>query len=252
MPSGDASDAAFAVRGGAGCRRLSASYCASLDPAPLFCDDFDEDVLDAAALAAPWTQLTQTGRDRGAERWTLHTSPPFAMLVTSNAGGSSDRSLRVSGLQERAYARAYALSFDLYIAQADTSDARTSDAILGAIQLFDPVHSATWDLQLEVNYDAAANGLSVNLSENEKPGGYTPHPISGGTLPIGVWTRVGMVATIGGTNTGSIRFGTTSATVPVTPAPVGGYPEILVGGTFAEQSSQGWTVRYDNVTFDVQ
>jgi hypothetical protein len=250
-PGADASDAAATLPVDAASEGGTAdagAYCAALDPAPLFCDDFDE-----TPLKTPWDQVTGVG-GTVALGTKVFTSPPFSMLVTSTAGAAAIDLAGYKSFTGAATKKTYTLSFELDVQQADTS-ATTSDAILAAIQL-DEAGRPAWDLQLEVNYDVAAAALDVNLSENASfaDGGhlYTPHPVSA-TLPLGVWTRVSMVVVIGTTDAASLAFGAKSEeSFTVSPGTVGAYPEILVGGTFAEKSTRGWIVSYDDVTFDAQ
>ena len=233
---------------------LDGPYCLTLGPSPLFCDDFDEYPLDAAALASPWDQMTGLGgtvvRDGKA-----FTSAPLAMLVTSTAGVAAIDLCGYKAFKAAKTSGQYTLAFDLDVEQADTTQG-TSDAILAAIELLDSTGSR-WALQLEVSYDATLGALAVNLSENESFGKdaattYTGHAAKG-TLPVGGWTHVTIDATIGTSSVGALHFGTQEVAKPtITPDTVNGYPQILVGGTYAEKSAKGWTVRYDNVTFNVK
>ena len=183
------------------------------------------------------------------------TSAPLAMLVTSNAGAAAIDLCGYKAFKSAKTTGVLTLAFDLYVVQPDTT-AATSDAVLAAIELLDSTGSR-WALELEVVYSSVLGGLAVSFSENESFGKdaattYTAHPAKG-TLPIGAWTHVAMEASIGATAVATLRFGTQAVAQPaITPDTVNGYPQILVGGTFAEKSAQGWTVRYDNVTFDVQ
>ncbi|MGO8999437.1 MAG: hypothetical protein ACLQVI_39430 [Polyangiaceae bacterium] len=228
------------------------AYCASFSPQSLFCDDFDEDTQDAAALAAPWDQVTGVGgtvtRSGG-----IFTSPTLAMLVTTKAGAASiDLCGYKSFTAVPKVGEELSLAFDLYVVQADTTT--SSDAVLAAIELIDALGDR-WALQLELTYDGIA--LDVNFSENDSVVGdasttYTSHPVAT-RFPIGAWTRVTMEVTVGPPFTATLSFGSTAVAkqVPVTPHTISGHPEILVGGTYAQQSTEGWIVRYDDVTFDV-
>jgi hypothetical protein len=236
-------------------------FCASQSPAPTFCDDFDEYPDDAAALAAPWDQVTgQGGSVKRAGQ--IFTSSPYAMLVTADspvtgnidlAGYKAFTTLPKTG---EFTAGTFTLAFDLYVAAADTTG--NSDAVLSAFEMVGTLDNARWALQLETSYDDSDAGgvLDVSFSQNRTlaDGGntYDPGPAVTQSLPLATWTRVTMIATTTdlGTATVELDFGgkevsKTSATIPV----VDGIPEILVGLTYAAPSSQGWTVRYDDVTF---
>ncbi len=234
-------------------------FCASRSPAPLFCDDFDENPDDAGALTARWDQITGMGgsvvRSGG-----LFTSPPLAMLATANAPISTSIDLAAyKTFTGVAQANVFTLAFDIDVVTADVS--KHSDAVLAAFELVGSLGDR-WALQLEVNYDAsvsadAGNSLDVSFSENRTPpgdAGYTQNPAPS-KLPIGVWTHVTMTANVTslGTATIALQMGSdpvykvANVLIPV----LDGAPEILVGLTYAEASNQGWAVRYDDVTFDV-
>jgi hypothetical protein len=228
-------------------------FCASQSPAPTFCADFDEDPLDGAVLG-DWDQVTGLGgavtRAGG-----LFTSAPYAMLATANAPIEAGIDLcGYKAFPAAAKTGEYVLAFDLYVATADTT--KRSDAVLAAFELLG-TFGTRWALQLEVFYDRDAGGaLDVDFSENLSPatdaGSYVSHPV-GTTLPVGAWTRVTMTTTVSGAGSGTIalHFGATevakytNVAIPV----LSGSPEILVGLTYAETSSDGWAVRYDDVTF---
>ena len=178
------------------------------------------------------------------------------MLATETAGvnaiTSTPAATRAS--PDAATKKTYTLSFDLNVLQADTS-ATTSDAILAALQL-DVGGRPAWDLQLELSYDTTKGALDVNLSENASftDGGhlYTAHRLPL-TLPVGAWTRVSLVVAIGTSDAALLALGgKTQASIVVNPGTTNAYPEILVGGAFAEKSAQGWVVSYDDVTFNAQ
>lgn len=236
-------------------------FCASQSPAPTFCDDFDEYPDDAAALAAPWDQVTgQGGSVRRAGK--IFTSSPYAMLVTADspvtgnidlAGYKAFTTLPKSG---EFTTGTFTLAFDLYVVAADTT--ANSDVVLSAFEMVGTLGDERWALQLEATYDSEAGGvLDVSFSENHSltDGGntYSPGPVVSQPLLLGTWTRVTMTATTTalGLATVELEFdgkevSKTSTTIPV----LQGIPEILVGLTYAAPSSQGWTARYDDVTFE--
>jgi hypothetical protein len=236
-------------------------FCASQSPVPTFCDDFDEDPEDAAALAAPWDQVTGMGGSvqRAGQ---IFTSSPYAMLamadspVTGNidlAGYKAFTNLSKAGEYT---AGTFTLAFDLYVVAADTTD--SSDAVLAAFEMVGTVGNERWALQLETSYDAsdAGSSLDVSFSQNRTFGDggntYSPGPAVTLSLPLATWTRVTMIATTTDVGAASVdlqfdgkEVSKTTTTIPF----AGGIPEILVGLTYAAPSSQGWTVRYDDVTF---
>ncbi len=236
----------------------AAAFCTSQSPAPLFCDDFDEDPLDAAAFTAPWEHIAQTGgtvvRSEG-----IVTSEPFAMVSTATSPVTASIDLAAYQVFPALTKTVQmTLAFDLYVSAADKT--KNSDAVLAAIELVGGLGGERWALQLETSYVAVDGGgaLDVLFSENRSPAGdagsYTSHPVSQ-RLPLGAWTRVKMDATVAtsGVATIALHFGTTEvAKDSVAVVVLDGQPQILVGLTYASISTEGWTARYDDVTFDIQ
>jgi hypothetical protein len=139
-------------------------------------------------------------------------------------------------------------TFDIRVDAADTSSA--SDAILGAIQLWNG--SATWDLELEVFYASATGDFTVSMSEDGTS--YVEHAATH-NLPMATWTRVTLAIALptgtGGATTATLAFnGTTVASATVHVSTSDPIPEILIGTTYATPTAGGWSVAYDNVTFD--
>lgn len=238
-------------------------FCASQSPAPTFCDDFDQDPDDAAALAAPWDQVTGLGGSV-TRAGAIFTSSPYAMLVTADspvtgtidlAGYKAFTTLPKAGQYT---VGTFTLAFDLYVVAADTT--ASSDAVLSAFEMVGTTGDERWALQLEASYDSGDAGvLDVRFSENRTrvDGGnvYSSGPDSGAplVLPVGAWTRVTMITTTTDAGAASVELDFDGKTVSMGSAAIpftGGIPEILVGLTYAAPSAQGWTVRYDDVTFD--
>lgn len=227
-------------------------YCAGLSPAPLFCDDFDE-----GALAASWDQVSGTNGHASLDS-TYSVSPPNAMLssVTAKASSSVDVAGYKTFAAKENVSGTYTLAFDVRVDAADTSSA--SDGVLAAILLYDAQSSSNvWALELEVSY--ASGNVSASLTEDGSSStgsttDYVQHGASA-SLPMGAWTRVSLVLALTASSSSapaSMSFGGTqvaSATVDVTTTtdPV---PEIIIGPTYASSASNGWLVRYDNVTFN--
>jgi hypothetical protein len=225
-------------------------FCASQSPAPAFCDDFDE-----GAANPPFDQVTSLG-GTVAVNAAQSFSAPDSMVSTVDANQSAS-SVDLAGYKsltsKQGVAGTATLEFEIRIDAGDTSSA--ADAVLGAIQLYDG--SALYDLQLEILY-ASATTYAVSLTENSPS---TPHP-TGATLTLGAWTHVkltvGLPAGSGGATTATLGLGTASPFSTTVHVLSGGnpiaspIPELLVGPTFATPAAAGWTVRYDNVTFDVK
>lgn len=223
-------------------------FCASLSPAPLFCDDFDE----GAALASPWDQLSSTGGSEALSSASCVSSPD-AMLVTVNPNASVN-AIDLAGYKsftsKQGASGTAMLTFELKINAADTSSA--SDVILGAIQLWNG--SAYFDVELEAFYVSSSNDFKVSMSEYGSTGSYVQH-FATSHVPLGAWTKVAIGITLpaaaGGSAPATLSLNgsnVVSVTVDVTTSdPI---PEILVGTTYATPTSGGWSIAYDNVTFD--
>jgi hypothetical protein len=224
-------------------------FCASQSPAPMFCDDFDEGAANPA-----WDQVTGLGGSVAINDLES-VSAPDSMVSTVDANQNED-DVDLAGYEsltaEQGVAGTVSLAFEIRIDAGDTSAA--ADAVLGAIQLYDG--SALYDLELELMY-ASATTYAVSLTENAP---YLEHA-TGATVALATWTRVTMSVVLpagaGGATSATLTVGasTYSTTVHVTSGgdPIATpIPEALVGVTFATPAAGGWSVRYDNVTFDVK
>jgi hypothetical protein len=234
-------------------------YCAALSPAPLFCADFDEGPAGAPLVPTPFFQVTGVGGTVGSTG-AAFVSTPNAMRVAIAPNGPVI--IDLAGYQkfqsQTAKSGTFTLGFDLRVDQADQTS--SSDAVLGAIQFFD-ASGTYWTLQVEVYYQSASGELAVDVAENTIPGDggpdhYRAHPF-GAPLPLAAWTHVALQLVLpsgaGGPGTGTLTIGSTMAgSAAVQVDTVGGTPEVLVGGLYANQSASGWTMYYDDITFAAQ
>ncbi len=224
------------------------AFCASLSPAPLFCDDFDE----GTALATPWDQLPNTNGSEQASTASV-VSAPDAMRVTV-VPNASVAAIDVAGYKsltaKQGAAGTVTASFEIRIDAGDESS--NSDAILGAIQLWNG--STYWDLELEVFYVAATNDFKVSMSEDGNTSSYVQHFVTP-HIPLATWTLVTLAVTLpagsGGAAPATMAFnGANVASTTVHVSTSDPIPEILVGTTYATPCASGWSLAYDNVTFD--
>jgi hypothetical protein len=223
-------------------------FCAGLGSAALFCDDFDE----GTSLAAPWDQLANTG---GSETVSgaSYVSAPDSMRVTV-APNTPVSSIDLAGYKsfqaKQGVAGTPSLTFQIRIDAADTSSG--SDGILGAIQLWNG--SAYYDLELEVFYVSASNDFQVSMSEYGSTSTYVKHVV-GPHIPFSTWTKVAIGVTLPAAGDGSAPAtlainGANVASVTAHVTTSNPIPEILVGTTFATPTAGGWSIAYDNVTFE--
>jgi len=226
-------------------------YCSTVSPTLLYCNDFDQGALDPA-----WDQVTAVGgmaTVAGGE-WV---SPSSSWQVAVNAN-ANENTVDIAGyksfLAKQGASGTCNLQLQLRVDTADTSSA--ADGIVASIQLWNGTDA--WDLELELSYDSAST-FAVALTEESD---YATHPVAGATITKGAWVSVGMTlilpAGAGGATTATLSLdGTKVLTTTVhvlsggaaLPSPI---PEILVGATYATPATSGWSVRYDNVTFDMQ
>jgi hypothetical protein len=222
------------------------SFCASLIPAPLFCDDFDE-----GALATPWDQVTGTNGS-AALSTSASVSSPEAMLakVTAQAKANNiDVAAYKSFPAKQGASGVCTLAFDMRIDAGDTSSA--SDALLAGIQLWNG--SASWALGPEVFYNSSSGAFDVSLTE-DSPTTSTTH-VTSTSISLGVWTHVEVAlvlpAASGGATEATLSLDGAEAVAAIvhvtTSNPI---PEAIAGITYATPTAAGWAVRYDNVTFD--
>ncbi len=225
-------------------------YCASLAPQPVFCDDFDE-----GPLKTPWDHVSSTGGVAAlADGAGLETSPPYAMLVSTTGLASLVDVAAYKTFGKVVASQTLTLSFDLRVIAAD--ETQKSDAVVGSIQIFDAVQN--WDLQLELQWNAATGAFDGFLSEDGTlgDGGSKYQQSAGSVVALDTWTHVTIEEDIGlfGTPTlGKISFdGATPIQMPLhaTTTTAADY-EMIVGVTYVPPSSAAWAVRYDDVTFDV-
>jgi hypothetical protein len=224
---------------------------------PLFYDDFDEppsDPADAAALNAPWDQVTSLGA-KASRNGAVSFSPPYAMLVQTVASAHEVDCAGYKSFPTAATTGTYDLAFEIYVETADTT--ASSDAVLTAFELLDGA-GTRWALQLEVSETAGTP--TVDFSENGTASDGGPLPfrdhLASAPLPIGAWTLVTMEVNVtdadgptASANTATLSFGSTVvATASLQVGTVNGTPEILVGVTYVQPASPAWTVRYDNVS----
>jgi hypothetical protein len=175
------------------------------------------------------------------------------MLVTVNPN-QPDNSIDLAGYKsfpaKQGVAGTATLTFEIAIDAADKSS--NSDVILGAIQLWNG--SAYYDVELEAFYQSATNDFKVSMSEYGSTNTYVQHFVSP-HIPLGVWTKVAIGITLPAAGNGSAPAtlainGVNAASVTVHVTTNNPIPEILVGTTFATPTSGGWSIAYDNVTFD--
>jgi hypothetical protein len=222
------------------------SYCASLSPAPTFCEDFDEGTL------GPWSYIDTNGGTLGLTHAEAK-SPPASLLVTLaafsvEAGPDAGEFSETVNLKTLGTYTSLRMGFDLYVPAPITS----SQNAVGFVGL--PA----------VCPNLLIGPMGGEISGCELPDGGEVPTTYFQSPPVEAWTRV----TID-------MFVTPSSANPATTNPINVYynsvqvccadgvmttpatfvqPGVDYGlfNQFAHQtySSTGWALNFDNVTFD--
>jgi hypothetical protein len=224
------------------------SFCASLSPAPVFCDDFD-----VHPLPGIWDTLTQTGGtvalDTGAS-----VSPPRSLLATDSAlatGQSLDAAL-LKRFTLPAPPTTISWSFQLQPVAVDTTAAAA--LVLASLDFVDTPGNR-YSVQFTLEQDGGPVRLRLEEQSGLLDGGssYVPHTLPD-SLPLGAWTDVRLVMTRSGPTTASVQvsFGSTTelATTPLSMNVDATTLQMVIGSRYEFEPSQGWTTRYDNVVLN--
>jgi hypothetical protein len=229
------------------------SYCQSRNPAPLFCDDFDED----AASLSDWSYIHQITGNLALYR-TAFTSPPASMIAQTHVVTGSNvqvdtavyRSFSLSGQTFQG-----TIELDLRVDQVDSS---TGVAVLAQFGLTDGNGNGLYFLQFVVNANGA-NPLSCHLNEDYFSTTTTGNPVAHDltvTAPLKRWTHLKLSMAVpfaGGAGTATVIVnGGPPSTTPIMVAVQNFSQTIGVGLLYASTPSNGWTVVVDNVVFDAK
>jgi hypothetical protein len=231
----------------AGADASNPAYCASLNPAPAFCDDFDEGTANNL-----WDVVDQNEGTlviNGGE----FVSAPGSMLATIN-GGADPNMLDVAGFKSIPSSSSPAtctLAFDMRVDAAASSAGAW--ATLGAIEVNDD--TAAWDLELWLSY-VAPSSFAVGIME------IPPQVLHEAAvrIPMNTWSRFSFAIALPPASDGSAAASLTvngATAVSTTVHVLGGSrptkkPAAYVGANYATATSGGWVVRYDDVTFDLR
>ncbi len=226
----------------------TSAFCASLNPQPLFCADFDE-----GSYSASFSSMTTTNGSLALDTAEF-VSPPAALVATSNAltgpTGKVDTTLyRTFPLAGQTLTAT--LDVDLRV---DRADAAPGGAVFAQIGLVDAA-GAEYFVQLSETA-TAAGPLSGDFAEvyvpTTGPESYVGHGFAQ-TLPLGTWTHVTLSLTApfaGGAATATLSFDGTEVQTNAIDVRVSNFtPNIGVGLPFSSSPSNGWTAVLDNVTF---
>jgi hypothetical protein len=225
------------------------TFCASLSPSPLFCEDFDE-----GSYTQGWTYTHTVNGSLALDGTEFH-SAPASMIAQSGIAGA--------GTVDVAAYRAFALTGTSSLAatvdldmRIDRADADGGLAVIAQLGLLDGTGGGQYFVQLIAESHGAA---PINAAINEAyfaTGTNSPpvtHPVAQ-TVAIGAWTHVTLAVTApfaGGAGTETLSFDGTQVGSSAINVPVQNFTEVLgVGLTFVQIPSNGWNALYDDVVFN--
>jgi hypothetical protein len=223
-------------------------FCASLVPAPVFCDDFD-----VHALPGVWDSLTQMGGTLALDT-SSWVSPPHSLLATDSAlaAGQPLNAALIKRFTLPAPPTTFTWSFELEPVAVDTT---SMAAIVLASLDFDDAGGDRYSVQFTLEQDGGPVRLRLEEQSALVGGGntYVPHTLPD-PLPLGQWTNVKLVMTRTAATTASVQvtYGGTSelASTPLGMNVNATTLQLAIGSFYETEPSLGWTMRYDNVVLN--
>jgi hypothetical protein len=225
------------------------TFCASLSPSPLFCEDFDE-----GSYTQGWS-YTDTVTGSLALDGTELRSAPASMIAQSAIAGAGTVDVAAYRAFSLTGTSSLAATLDLDL-RVDRADADGGLAVLAQLGLLDGTGGGSYFVQLVADSHGAAP-LNASINEAYFATGTKPPPVvhpAAQTVAIGAWTHVTLTVTApfaGGAGTETLSLDGTQVSSSAISVPVQNFTEVLgVGLTFVQIPSNGWNALYDNVVFD--
>jgi hypothetical protein len=228
----------------------SPSWCTNFGYEATFCADFDETPLPAGFSASDGPFLAETSSapdpSSGAPNDLLLYVPPQA--AAGMFGSKLSRQFQTS-------ATTIDLSFDV---MPQSVNMGSSGMLFAALDFTEKAVPSSYSLRLAYNM-----GLP-RLEESYLGDGPPDVYHSNFDLPVGVWSRVDVHIVFaspdgGGADAGSatesISVGGVLQGIPEGLAPPAGFdsrPNLLIGAVYGTSPTEGWAIRYDNVTLTLQ
>jgi len=234
----------------------SAAFCASLSPAPTFCEDFEQ-----ASWASHWDQLIQQNGSVTVDSVLPFSNQPDSLLTQTSAA-LSGQATEADALKQLAAYQGKAIhltaSFEMNVQEWDSA----SSGQVIAFEIIFKNSSAQFN-QIVLNLGSlGSTGVTAQIAENAQGvdgggAGYNSYPF-GTHPPTKQWTKIDVDLVVA-SPTGS---GSNVITVKLDGAPQlsqqalgvplqGGVPWVHLGIGYVATPSSGWAVRYDNLVVDV-
>jgi hypothetical protein len=212
-------------------------WCAHLVPAPMFCEDFDDE-----GNFTKWTSVVQRNGGTLARDTNDFRSAPNSLL--SRAPGSAMSQQAYLDFIPPTEVKHVKLAFDLRI---DARDQQTGYAEIAYVVFNSPIHS---DFYIRAYQDPATNGYTA---ESYPDGSAVQHNLSlGSTMTFDTWRRVAIDIDVATANALTVSIdGVQIVNQPLestlyVPAGV----EVRPGIGYTGSPSNLWSMRWDNVTID--
>jgi hypothetical protein len=216
----------------------TAGFCASLDPAPALCADFDE----GGGYAAQFPQSNQPGSGHLGVNGAASTSRPDSFFATIDANSSGTQAEAYVSHSFTGQSSKLEYAFDLML------DGYVSGqwAVVAGIRLD---AGAPLTLRLVVSSD----GAEMEQSFPGADGGlvFVDAPLKPAPTP-GVWTRIDITLSLTDRTVTVLVGGVNAlASTSVDPTwPTSGALAVDLGFTYVATTSSGWSVRFDDVVVD--
>jgi hypothetical protein len=218
------------------------SYCGSLVPQPVFCEDFDR-----TSLPGRWDVRAETGGTIGLDP-SAYVSAPDSLLAQY---GPLQQGQPLDVLLRKQFTfTPFPTNFvlDFFVQPVRTDTAANAAAVFASLDFHD-VTGDRYSLQFSEVQNFGTVGVRFEEQTGWSDGGtsYTNHPLPD-ALTLGGWTHVRLEVT--GPHA-RVTFGTTlEIDTPLVITVVGTRLELALGSSYETEPSMGWSTRFDNVTLD--
>ncbi len=220
----------------------SGRYCASLLPAPGFCDDFD----DQGSFVPKWDSVyTRAGGSVARDGTDFRSSPNSLLTISPPANGPSSATLNHASVGSKGKVR---VAYDIKVEARDT---KSVYAEIDYIHFDGPGFSFATYFRLNTD---ANNATQLAAEAYLADGGIPAHNLTLPAARFDKWTRVAISIDVVSTpHVLSVSIDGVAAGSQVLepnmygPGPVTVSPGI---GFTASPSATDWRIRYDNLTID--